>query len=86
MKPNRAMGSRELVIRAIILVEPLVHTWQHWDWNPTVWIQLICCVEIIDNLLVWLNTSPYEVREKSSVTRLGDFLHFGQPFKAFGNN
>ena len=21
-----------------------------------------------------------------SVTRLGDFLHFGQPFKAFGNN
>ena len=26
MKPNRAMGSRELVIRAIILVEPLVHT------------------------------------------------------------
>ena len=23
---------------------------------------------------------------KSSVTRLGDFLHFGQPFKAGGNN
>ena len=22
----------------------------------------------------------------NSVTRLGDFLHFGQPFKAFGNN
>ena len=22
----------------------------------------------------------------SSVTRLGDFLHFGQLFKAFGNN
>ena len=22
----------------------------------------------------------------SSVTRLGDFLHFGQQFKAFGNN
>ena len=21
----------------------------------------------------------------TSVTRLGDFLHFGQPFKAFGN-
>ena len=21
-----------------------------------------------------------------SVTRFGDFLHFGQPFKAFGNN
>ena len=25
-------------------------------------------------------------REVASVTRLGDFLHFGQRFKAFGNN
>ena len=24
--------------------------------------------------------------EPTSVTRLGDLLHFGQPFKAFGNN
>ena len=25
-------------------------------------------------------------RGGNSVTRLGDFLHFGQQFKAFGNN
>ena len=25
-------------------------------------------------------------RKASSVTRLGDLLHFGHPFKAFGNN
>ena len=24
--------------------------------------------------------------QKTSVTRLGDLLHFSQPFKAFGNN
>ena len=28
----------------------------------------------------------YAAKDGISVTRFGDFLHFGQPFKADGNN
>ena len=33
-----------------------------------------------------LKTAAYEFCLPFSVTRLGDFLHFGQPFKSGGNN
>ena len=33
-----------------------------------------------------VNTNQIGFWVASSVTRLGDFLHFGQPFKAFDNN
>ena len=33
---------------------------------------------------LWLELPPGSIH--SSVTRLGDLLHFGQLFKAFGNN
>ena len=44
------------------------------------------------NLTVTTQFVEYEVVKRfawlspNSVTRLGDFLHFGQLFKAFGNN
>ena len=37
---------------------------------------------------IFAHTSKYSIvfTLMASVTRLGDFLHFGQPFKAGGNN
>ena len=41
--------------------------------NTTYWLRKYCHCFKLGSLV-------------TSVTRLGDFLHFGQPFKAFDNN
>ena len=38
------------------------------------------------NFLNWVSYFEGTPLLAVSVTRLGDLLHFGQPFKAFGNN
>ena len=43
-------------------------------------------VKITFKIFHYLTLSPKEYLHESSVTRLGDLLHFGQLFKACGNN
>ena len=43
------------------------------------------CLENAEDNLKWVKKIQL-FKVPSSVTRLGDFFHFGQLFKAYGNN
>ena len=51
-------------------------------WSP-VYGEIIIVPNLNENQFALIG---FGRREVSSVTRLGDFLHFGQLYKAFGNN